>query len=649
MISLFSRWLGLIGLCLLSTAALAQLDLKLDTTGLDEPQQAFSQQLIKRTLATLPTSLRQRLDRSVSIRWVKNLPSSVIGRTAGPYRIELNAHYLPSQITAADPQRTFRHGSLEQELVATLLHELLHLYDRSAWVGSEQRALLGHCSAQHKSLGNIGLPSFCRGQQARRFSLSDDPRFLDLAGWHQEPGQRGAREQDNGQIKRSPDPYELTNPREYAAVNFEYFLLDPSYACRRPSLARYLSQHFAWQPESAHCATDYAYLNAGFDPQQPPLAALDPERVYQVHYLLAEANDQWVSRWGHSMLRLVVCAPETPKGPDCLLDLHEHLVLSYRAYVGDLQLSSWDGLVGAYPSRLFILPLNQVIDEYTKVELRALSSTPLQLSEDELAGLLERTFEQHWSYDGDYYFLSNNCAVETLKLLRTGSARGDLQDLDSITPTGLLELLEARNIANPSPLQNRDAAIRQGYLFDSYQERYEQLFKVLRERLPIAATSLQAWLALEASERQPWIQQSDLRASAALLILEQAALRRQLLLAQEELKQRFLSRSADSTLEPGSAAQQLLQNSGFLSQPAELLGPDSGYGLPQQAERQQLNRISQQRHAQLSALTETLDSELLALLSPMRRTQIEQGQANLNSLGEHLRQLHQQSGGLQLP
>src|SRR3546814_13852419 len=47
-----------------------------------------------------------------------------------------------------------------------------------------------------------------------------------------------------------------------------------------------------------------------------------------------------VSRWGHSMLRLVICAPDRPRGPDCRLDLDQHLVLSYRAFVGDVQLRS---------------------------------------------------------------------------------------------------------------------------------------------------------------------------------------------------------------------------------------------------------------------------------------------------------------------
>ena len=42
------------------------------------------------------------------------------------------------------------------------------------------------------------------------------------------------------------------------------------------------------------------------------LLQLDPARVYAVDYLLAEGNEAMMSRWGHSMLRVVVCAPGRP-------------------------------------------------------------------------------------------------------------------------------------------------------------------------------------------------------------------------------------------------------------------------------------------------------------------------------------------------
>src|SRR5690606_23405317 len=109
------------------------------------------------------------------------------------------------------------------------------------------------------------------------------------------------RERDNPFTDRSPDRYELASPAEFVAVNLEHFLLDPQYACRRPALHRYFSDHFDWAPEPVECAPGIPYLDAAVEQGGQHLALLDPGRVYQVDYLLAEGNHELMSRWGHSM------------------------------------------------------------------------------------------------------------------------------------------------------------------------------------------------------------------------------------------------------------------------------------------------------------------------------------------------------------
>ena len=264
--------------------------------------------------------------------------------------------------------------------------------------------------------------------------------------------------------------------------------------------------------------------------------------------------------------------------------------------------------------------------------------------------MVVRAAEQHWSYDGDYYFVSNNCAVETLKLLRSGTGNPRLQALDSILPNGLLELMDARGLADTSVLDDPREALRLGYRFDSFRERYQAMFRVLRERLPITQDSVETWLEQPAQVRSQWFTKADLRASAALLLLEQAALRRQLLLAQDELKRRYLTGRAagDPSLnKAGAALEQILANSGFLSRPAELL--EGGYGLPQQQEWERLEISSRERQQQLRQLSDELDGEVRNLLQPERLAELEANEANLVTLGEHLRALHKASGGLELP
>lgn len=646
-------WLLGCALTLLGTPAFADLQLELQAAGLSSQQALASQALLDEAMAKLPPRFKQQLDRRVQVSWSDNMPADAYGQASLVSTLQLNRRLLPGLTDgSAATQRTNRpHGTVREELLATVLHELTHIYDRARLWPSAERSLIARCARQQNTLGKIGQLPACRGQAERRFTLSDDPRLLDLAGWPQYVGRRGEREQHNAQFMRSPDSYELSSPKEYIAVNMEYFLLDPSYGCRRPALNQYLRDHFGWAPQQTTCAQGLPFINAGSDFARQPLGEIDPERVYQVDFLLAEANQNLVSRWGHSMLRLVICKPGRPRGPDCRLDLDQSLVLSYRAFVNDVQLSSWDGLVGVYPSRLFVLPLGQVIDEYTKTELRSLASVPLKLNREEIENLVRQAAEMHWSYDGNYWFLSNNCAVESLKLLRSGTANPGLNDLDSIMPNGLLAVLKGRGLANTSVLDDPREALRLGYRFDSYRERYQAMFDVLRKQLPIKQTEVEDWLAQDAEQRRPWFDKADLRTSAALLLLEQASLRRQLLLAQDEVKQRYLNAAAikDGNINKADETlRQMLANSGFLSRPAELLD-SQGYGLPQPQERRHLEQVSAERQAKLLRLSNDLDKEVRALLEPSRAKEIAAVETNVKQIGEHLRALHKAAGGLQLP
>jgi hypothetical protein len=647
-------WLLASALSLICTSAFADLGLSLYTDGLDPAQQKASQTLLDEAMAHLPPMFISKLDRNVEVRWTDDMPSNAYGRADGPYRLDLNQRLLAGLTdgSAATTKTNRPHGTVREEMLATVLHELTHIYDHAQLWSPEDRKLIIACARQGNSMGKIGLRDSCRGQTERRFTLSDDPRLLDLAGWPQYVGRRGEREERNGQVARSPDIYEISSPLEFVAVNMEYFLLDPAYACRRPALYDYYKKVFNWAPAAKNeCPTSFPYLNAGNDFAREPLGKLDPERVYEVDYLLAEANQNLVSRWGHSMLRLVICKPGRPRGPDCRLDLDQHLVLSYRAFVNDLQLSSWSGLTGAYPSRLFVLPLGQVIDEYTKTELRSLASVPLKLSREEIEGLVQHSAEMHWAYDGNYWFLSNNCAVENLKLLRSGTNDPRLVGLDSIMPNGLLEVLKGRGLADTSVLDDPKKALRLGYRFDSYRDRYQAMFDVLRKTTTVKQTTVEDWLSLPAKERRPYFAQADLRTSAAMLLLEQAAQRRQLLLAQDEVKQRYLSaveKKDNGVSKATGTLQDILANSGFLSRPAELLG-SGGYGLPQEGEWTRLEQESSQRQKQLQRLTGDLDKEVRALLEPDRAEEIAATDENLKQVGEHLRALHKAAGGLELP
>jgi hypothetical protein len=274
----------------------------------------------------------------------------------------------------------------------------------------------------------------------------------------------------------------------------------------------------------------------------------------------------------------------------------------------------------------------------------------LRLDRAEIAALLERTARLHWSYDGRYYFLSNNCAVETFKLLHDGVPRLAGEDLASITPTGLLHRLERAGVADSAVLDDHDEALRLGYRFDALSARYQAMFDVARDALQLPQAKAQDWLDLPAGERAPWLARADLRASAALLLLEEAALRRQELLARNDLKHRFLGRDAGTRADGRdelAAVQEVLRLEGFFSRPAALL-PNSGYGLPQSEEREALAQEGNRQAAQWRQQSDSLRSAARQWLPPQRQAALVATEANVDALGEQLRRLHEKQGGVQL-
>ncbi|MDY4297970.1 MULTISPECIES: DUF4105 domain-containing protein [unclassified Xanthomonas] len=596
--------------------------LAVDETGLSPAERTASQAVLAAAQARLPPAWTAALPAGLPLQWRDDLPAQVHGR-AQAKRLLLNKRLLRDWMAASGRDTDPVADPARRPALAALLHELAHFYDRSA---------------------------------AGR--LSSDPRLLDLAGWQVSPMRLGLRRGQNRFTERSPDRYELQSPAEFVAVNLEHFLLDPDYACRRPALARYFAARLAWTPPASACAPGQVFVQ---DPLADAAALLqvDPARIYAVDYLLAEGNAQPMSHWGHSMLRLVICAPGRPLGPACRLDLAEHRVLSFRAFVDDVQISNLRGLTGSYPSRLFVLPLRQVVDDYTQVQLRGLQSLPLRLSREEIAALLERAAQLHWSYDGRYYFLSNNCAVETYALLHDGVPRLAAAHLSGISPTGLRRRLVRAGIADASVFDDADAAVRDGYFFPAASAHFAQMFAVARGSLALPARNADAWLDLPAAQRAPWLERGDLRASAALLLLENAARRRAEQRGRDALKRRYLGKplptavagagdAGADTRDAASAVRAVLAEQGLLSQPASLLQGQPGYGLPQAQERAWLQVQGQARIAALHDDGAALQTRLRGLLPAPLQADLAQIDANLATLGARLRTLNREGGGLQL-
>lgn len=313
-----------------------------------------------------------------------------------------------------------QHKSLYEQAIATIVHELTHAYDF-----------------------NVGR-------------VSNSMEFMRRAGF-----KKGLLKIKNKNIQamRSADRYELVSIAESFAVNMEYFTMDPEFACRKPSMFEYYKKLLGVDPfPNRNCGMSNVVMmssQAGYIP-----TVLDASRVYRIDYLLASAGKGISSGFGHTMFRIIVCAPErfdpitnriipaTPFGKKCLDDKLFHLVVSYRANVDDGKLSYMKGLTGGYPSMLFLLNFSDVLDEYNRDELRDIMSYPITLTNKEREEFVTRVIEEHWNYRGAYKFITNNCAVESYDLLKNALNRDQLQTKSSITPNGVLEDLDALNFLN---------------------------------------------------------------------------------------------------------------------------------------------------------------------------------------------------------
>jgi len=342
----------------------------------------------------------------------------LITRPFAKPKIQLNLLFWIEILQGPDHSHIYKcgHRTGYRAAMATLIHEIGHLYDEKQ-------------------------------------NLSRDRRFLHLMTFS--PKLFGFL-QKNDHSSRSTDIYELTRPAEAFAINLEYFIMDPEFKCRRPTLYQFYKENLNVEPyKTKTCTINRSVVVNGRNLYS---VSLDENRLYRVDYLLAGTGAAFESRFGHSMIRLVFCEPGKPKTSDCLNDVAYHVVVSFRARVNESRKSDlgqkektlWDevqyalkglGIYGRFPSEMFLLSMRSVIAEYNNFDFRDLISSPLNLTELEKKDLLNRILEINWGYSGSYQFFTNNCRSETEDLIKAIIRSKNIENVSAITPVGLREEL----------------------------------------------------------------------------------------------------------------------------------------------------------------------------------------------------------------
>ncbi|QDK44100.1 hypothetical protein DOM22_02480 [Bdellovibrio sp. ZAP7] len=618
-------------------------------TSLPSDQRVAVQNLLKQAEQKLPETLKAAL-RTVDVRF-DQLPSfSALSPNIGVasfQRRDLTINTLMLAEIVKGPQgstRTTRtHGNMYNEVLATVLHETTHLYDFANVHSDSEKEMIRRCDtkfakSKEERIQNGPRPYACKYYEKMTTSFSSNPYYLQVAGW--------TGQSENVMNQRSPDIYELKDKREHFAVNMEYFLMDPQFKCRRPSLYKVLSSQFQHVPfQNVTCETQLGYVIPNSGAMYSQILQINPDRIYQVHYLFAEKGSDISSGWGHSMIRLVMCAPERKTvGPDCLRDVEYSVVLSFRAWVESIQLSMWAGLAGDYSSRLFILPLSQVVDEYPKGQFRSLRSIPLKLTREQIRDLVVRSVETHWGYEGRYKFITANCATETLDLLQSVLQSPAMMNVDIKTPAGLYSVLQKLNLADDSVFRDPKTAKELGYYFESYEERYNNTFKLIKDAGFTPLKVFKEWIKADAAYRQkviraiPKSHPEYKKMIASLFVLEFAAQRQ----IQTYILQDLTGLMAEGkTSAEADKAQQTAKNymkiSELFAKPSSFLPKGRGYGLPLPAEMAAAKELVAVKAKEAIKISEETKKMADQLTDTVLMRQVETSNENIKLLQQLLR------------
>lgn len=598
--------------------------------------------------ARLPLKLKQVFSRGIQVKFQK-LESHHHGR-AQSGQVILNSDLIPlilrgelDTTPSLDPAGNLRtHKTLFRETQATVLHETAHLYDFKNVRPKHEKAFIDHCKTIARDPEML-QPEGCEVYLNTKTTLSSDPYYLEVAGWPLSVQGQNYRESENIYGKRTADPYELKNPVEHFAVNFAYFLLDAEFACRKPSLANFLEAHFQHRPFKTSCGP-LLYVDPSAPNSNQLIRALPMDRVYQIHYLHADQGEAMMSRWGHAMFRLVICAPSRKTiGPECLNDEYHHLVLSFRAFVDTHGIESWKGLTGKYPSRLFFVSLEEVKQSYNVDEFRDVISYPLSLTQKEKESFLKRAIETHWNYDSRYYFLTNNCATESLNLLKSAVLRPELLESKAIKPTDLRNLLiKTKLIQHEALRSDRKENIRLGLLFDNHADRYMKALSILTGT-QVNLSQVKDHIESNFKTRQLIYQNRksavSLKELAAIVILEEAALRKTKARARSFVLGHVIDKAQKTTekwiKDLSSSHKRAIELFNIFSAPHEFVSYET-YGIPLQEELQrsaeEIKLLWKEKRQNMITRSQSMESHFLT----EETTEINQTRAYLDQTLENL-------------
>jgi hypothetical protein len=451
-------------------------NLEVEVTSFSQAQ-AF-QKFSKNLVALLPYKMRQALPPVVRINLVKapeatTLPVCV--NNMNGIKIVDSSATLASTSDAILLSRIHNGETLTFDLDVTLFAEIMKGPQNSQQIDCGHR--LGYRFAQAAILHQLAIwyDNVVRAdeEEIRRVDPANEPMqayFIHLTHGVSDRSQFraiinfGIDESFQHPIQPSFDRRERESAAEAFATYFEYYVLDSSFPCRREALDLYFQKTLGASSSSiGRCSSKHTLSNKvnTFD--------LSFDRVYEIDYLYAGPGDDLSSVQGHSLFRIVICPKGMAKGPECKKWMKEDLVVDYRADTLGKPASNWTGFWGGYESSLEAISLARIQQFYQDEENRELYSVPLHLNAFQQRIFLARVLEEYEFYRGNYYFLSNNCAIEAQRLVRSVTNEFEFKSWifqdPRMSPNGLWNLLNESGLGDTSVFTDVRSATEAGHYF----------------------------------------------------------------------------------------------------------------------------------------------------------------------------------------
>lgn len=574
-------------------------------TGLDRQKQELANAVIGEVRASLPAVISQALPFTISIGF-ENLKSKSADR------LKLGR----SQFSRRRIVLNERAPSLKK----VLAHEIAHFYDRANVDTAEVARLRGSCAVADGS--SLSDP-LCSVINAKNSSISLDPEFMAMTGWVMTST---GVENINNFKRRLPDAYAVESIEETFPTLFEYYLFDPQFKCRMPAVSDFFDKRFRVpRSQSMACDETQSWYFGGSD-----FKTIAKSQIYAVEFLWAAEGREPSSFFGHSMLRLVVCRPGRPPGPDCYSDFDQHVVLSAAATTETLDYGNYRGLSGQYPLNLLAMSIFKAKMQYNSFELRDLYAIPLNLNPSQKSRLIDLLYESHWNLDGKYYYLSRNCTTEIARLiLAAGVSIEVAMTVQSNSPSDLFRKL-LKSPLNASQHRTRSALAKDTrYYFESRRKTIDVALDVVSRALGQKLSSEDAYIKkmdAEGFTRLLFKAQVDQRLAYATHYLEQIRHHR---LAAKMMAESFDKGDVRATemMEASNANAALNYSYRF---PGSFLTRES-YGQPSAHEASVASAALIERYAK--------DSKSLEGLNEAAERQLEEFKKDLDQSSQRLRQV----------